>query len=274
MTTTISVGVMGFSQYEEMKFKKIVELSQNHKRAYRFDNIAETKPVDLLIVKEADEFVLRQQQAYQARHKNKAIQVVKSGREPIRHQEGYYIRGILIPSRVFAVLDNIEFNPDTTTVFETKTADLAVPELQPAAAIAKTQPQSAILQVLVVDDSVMMQKTIQMELNKATIPLAVDFADTGEMALEKVKLKKYNVIFLDVMMPGIDGFETCTQIRKFEGMAKTPIIMLTSKTSAMDEVRGLVAGCTTYLTKPFVHDEFQKMLERIMQWAKEFNDRK
>ena len=75
-------------------------------------------------------------------------------------------------------------------------------------------------------------------------------------------------------MPGIDGFETCTEIRKLEGMAKTPVIMLTSKTSALDEVKGLMAGCTTYLTKPFVHDEFHNMLERIVRWVKEFNDRK
>jgi twitching motility two-component system response regulator PilG len=119
-----------------------------------------------------------------------------------------------------------------------------------------------------------MQKTVALELKKATLPLTVDFAETGEMALEKVKLKKYDFIFLDVMMPGIDGFETCSQIRKLEGMAKTPVIMLTSKTSAMDEVKGLMAGCTTYLTKPFEHDEFHKMLERIVHWVKEFNEQK
>jgi twitching motility two-component system response regulator PilG len=57
-------------------------------------------------------------------------------------------------------------------------------------------------------------------------------------------------------------------------MTKVPIIMLTSKTSPADEVKGLMAGCTTYLTKPFVHEEFQKMLKRITRWVKEFNDRK
>ena len=197
------------------------------------------------------------------------IPVVTAGRDLPTRRDTHYIRGVLIPSRVIAVLDKIEIPPAITDPPVEATENF-VAENSPEAAAETT----AALHVLVVDDSVMMQKTVQLELKKATIPLEVDFADTGEMALEKVKLKKYDFIFLDIMMPGIDGFETCTQIRKIEGMEKTPIIMLTSKTSALDEVKGLMAGCTTYLTKPFEHDEFHKMLERIMHWVKEFNERK
>lgn len=270
MTTTISVGIMGFSEREESKFKKIFALSQQHERSYRLSNIADIDPVELLIVKKGDEFVLRQQQAYQARYK-KHIPVVMVGREVAANEDSYYIRGVLVPSRVFAVLDSVEIHPGSDEPVATELESVAAEQaLTATEAIADAEA----LHVLVVDDSPMMQKTVQLELNKATMPLAVDFADTGEMAVEKVKLKKYDFIFLDVMMPGIDGFEACSQIRKLEGMAKTPIIMLTSKTSALDEVKGLMAGCTTYLTKPFEHDEFHKMLERIVHWLKEFNEKK
>ena len=71
-------------------------------------------------------------------------------------------------------------------------------------------------------------------------------------------------------MPGIDGFETCSRIRKIKGMNKLPIIMLTSRTSPLDEVKGVIAGCTTYLTKPVKSDDFQKMLARIMRWLRDF----
>ncbi len=272
MTRMISVGIMGFSPQEENKFKKIFELSQQHERRYKLGNIADTQPVELLIVKKDNELVQKQQQAYQARYKNSSIPVVIVGRDPAISEDSNYIRGVIIPSRVFPVLDKIEIPPQTET-FVAQAEESFMTATTIAAEETETLAENA-LHVLVVDDSAMMQKTIDMELKKATLPLATDFANTGEEALEKVKQKKYDFIFLDVMMPGIDGFETCTQIRKVEGMAKTPVIMLTSKTSALDEVKGLMAGCTTYLTKPFVHDEFHSMLERIVHWVKEFNDRK
>lgn len=81
-----------------------------------------------------------------------------------------------------------------------------------------------------------------------------------------VAAKTYDFIFLDVMMPGIDGYETCGQIRKIAAMKKTPIIMLSAKTSPLDEVKGVMAGCTNYVTKPIKSAEFQNMLGRIMDW--------
>lgn len=128
--------------------------------------------------------------------------------------------------------------------------------------------------VLIVDDSEMMHKALKIELDKADIILRNEYAFSGEEALEKLSHKYYDFIFLDVMMPGIDGFETCGKIRKIEGMSKVPIIMLTSKTSPLDEVKGVVAGCTTYLTKPVQTDDFQKMLTRIMRWLRDFKEGK
>ncbi len=96
------------------------------------------------------------------------------------------------------------------------------------------------------------------------------YADTGEEALEKVAAEPFDFIFLDVLMPGIDGFETCTRMREMASLKKTPIIMLTSKTSPLDEVKGIMAGCSTYLTKPIDQDEFQKVITRVSGWIDEF----
>jgi two-component system cell cycle response regulator len=271
MATTITVGIIGFSAPEQTLFKKIFQISQNHQRVYLLTELSQATAVQLLVVKKTPEAAL-QHRAYQARYSHQSILTVFVGRDPPTTEEPHYIRGVLIPSRVFAVLDKLNWpqpqSPKSTTV----TDNNRVASVEGQA--SETFAAEAALQVLVVDDSVMMQKTVQLELNKAEIPLAIDFAETGEIALEKIALKKYDFIFLDVMMPGIDGFETCSRIRKCKGMTKVPIIMLTSKTSPADEVKGLMAGCTTYLTKPFVHEEFQKMLKRITRWVKEFNDRK
>ena len=127
--------------------------------------------------------------------------------------------------------------------------------------------------VLVVDDSLAIQKSL--ELNLATLPQirAIDFADSGEIALEKAEVMQYDLIFLDVMMPGIDGYETCAQLRKKPEFKKTPIIMVSGKTSPLDEVKGIVSGCTTYLTKPVQHEAFQKLSIRVLGWLENQKDR-
>ena len=119
---------------------------------------------------------------------------------------------------------------------------------------------------LVVDDSPAIQKSL--EINLATLEQIgmIDFADSGEMALEKAQALQYDLIFLDVMMPGIDGYETCTQLRKKPEYKKTPIIMVSGKTSPLDEVKGVMAGCTTYLTKPVQQEAFQKLSIRVLTW--------
>ncbi|GAA0787952.1 response regulator [Marinobacterium sediminicola] len=124
--------------------------------------------------------------------------------------------------------------------------------------------------VLVVDDSHPMQQMLAKELQHMDQPVEIDFADDGETALDKAEKNHYDFIFLDIMMPGIDGFETCTRLRQMPGLKKTPIIMLSSKTSPLDEVKGIMAGSSTYLTKPIDHVEFQKVIKRVSRWVSEF----
>lgn len=125
--------------------------------------------------------------------------------------------------------------------------------------------------VLVVDDSHPMQQALAKELQTQFDHLHIDFADEGLIALELVEQNAYDFIFLDIMMPGIDGFETCTRMRAMEKLKKLPIIMLSSKTSPLDEVKGIMAGSSTYLTKPINPEEFQKVIARIRKWVDNFS---
>ncbi|OQX07992.1 MAG: hypothetical protein BWK73_26640 [Thiothrix lacustris] len=121
---------------------------------------------------------------------------------------------------------------------------------------------------LVVDDSAAIRKQLEIELRHANI--AADFAETGEEALEKSAQKQYDLVFLDVIMPGIDGYEVCRKMRSSKTMKKTPIIMLSGKTSPLDEVQGVIAGASTYLTKPVQHEQFQQTLKRVSKWLTNF----
>jgi CheY-like chemotaxis protein len=97
----------------------------------------------------------------------------------------------------------------------------------------------------------------------------IDYASSGEEALAKVVEKHYDIIFLDIAMPGIDGFSTCSFIREIGGYEITPIIMVSGSSSPDNQFRGLIAGCTSYLSKPIRLDTFRKLNSQMINWLEE-----
>ena len=104
--------------------------------------------------------------------------------------------------------------------------------------------------ILVVDDEKLIVKGIRFSLEQEG--MEVDCAYDGEEALEYAKNCEYDLVLLDVMLPKIDGFQVCQQIREFSDM---PIVMLTAKSEDMDKILGLEYGADDYMTKPFVYEE-------------------
>lgn len=126
--------------------------------------------------------------------------------------------------------------------------------------IEKGGGEAAIKQqvVLVVDDSLPVRKALDMKLT--LMNYEVELASSGEQAMKLLQNNYYDSVFLDVVMPGIDGYEVCKRIKRDKTKKHIPVIMLTSKSSPFDKVKGKLAGCDTYLTKPVEHDEFQKVV--------------
>lgn len=116
--------------------------------------------------------------------------------------------------------------------------------------------------ILVVDDEKMIVKGIKFSLEQDD--LTVDVAYDGETALNMAKQNEYQVVLLDVMLPGLDGFEVCRQIRSFSDM---PIIMLTAKGDDMDKILGLEYGADDYITKPFNILEVKARIKALMRRA-------
>lgn len=110
------------------------------------------------------------------------------------------------------------------------------------------QENYAGIKALVVDDSTTVRRL--MDLTLTPIGIEVEFADNGEDALALTRRRGYDIIFLDVMLPGIDGYRVCKEIKSDKATKHTPVIMLTSRDSAFDKVRGIMAGTDVYLTKP------------------------
>lgn len=101
---------------------------------------------------------------------------------------------------------------------------------------------------LVVDDSTTVQRLMGLALQP--LQIEVDIAGTGEDAQRLLQQNTYDIVFLDVMLPGIDGYQVCKSIKNNKATKSTPVIMLTSRDSAFDKVRGIMAGTDLYLTKP------------------------
>ena len=92
----------------------------------------------------------------------------------------------------------------------------------------------------------------------------VDFAENGEEAVGLTGTREYTCVFLDVVLPGIDGYQVCKLIKaNKQAIKKTAVVMLTSRSSPFDKLRGSLAGCDEYLTKPLDED---RLLEVIAQF--------
>ena len=92
----------------------------------------------------------------------------------------------------------------------------------------------------------------------------VDFATCAEEAFEYVNTNKYDIIFLDIILPDIDGYEIC-KIIKQDRAKNTPVIMLTSNSSSSDRIKGKLAGCDTYLIKPVRQEVFHEVLHQYLK---------
>jgi two-component system, cell cycle response regulator len=114
--------------------------------------------------------------------------------------------------------------------------------------------------ILVVDDSDVALKFIHSRLS--AFGFSVDLASSGEEALVRVSENEYAFVFLDVMMHGLDGYQTCKAIkkRKFENGHAPVVVMLTSRGGTVDKVRGTFAGCDAYLTKPLDESKMLRVL--------------
>ena len=118
------------------------------------------------------------------------------------------------------------------------------------------------LRILVVDDSATIRRSAESMLTKAGYDVVT--AENGFEALSKVAQHNPDLIFVDIMMPRLDGYQTCAIIKNNSQYRSTPVVMLTSKDGLFDQARGRVVGSDLYLTKPFTKEE---LLAAVQQHA-------
>jgi twitching motility two-component system response regulator PilG len=116
------------------------------------------------------------------------------------------------------------------------------------------------LKIMVIDDSKTIRRTAEILLKKAGCDVLT--ATDGFEALAIIADNQPDVIFVDIMMPRLDGYQTCALIKNNQEFKRTPVIMLSSKDGLFDRAKGRIVGSEQYLTKPFTKDELLGAIRR------------
>ena len=155
-------------------------------------------------------------------------------------------------------------NPETFAIPQVSQAAIPVePVVSPTAAAPIPKPVSSVSRkpakkILVVEDSAVTRKMIAKFLVDGGY--AVVEAENGMAAFARLNEENPDLMLLDIVMPGIDGYKVLSMVRKHDAFKNLPVIMLTSRDSLLDKLRGKMGGSDEYLTKPFTSDQ---LLEKI-----------
>ncbi len=117
--------------------------------------------------------------------------------------------------------------------------------------------------ILVIDDSSTIRRSAEIFLSQAAYRVVL--AEDGFEALAKIIDHAPALIFCDILMPRLDGYQTCSLIRHSQQFHATPVVMLSSKDGLFDRARGMLAGANAYLTKPFTKDSLLKTVREQLQ---------
>jgi twitching motility two-component system response regulator PilG len=132
--------------------------------------------------------------------------------------------------------------------------------------VAETSDNSnnlAGLKVMVIDDSNTIRRSAEIFLLQAGCKVIL--AEDGFDALSKISDHRPDIIFVDILMPRLDGYQTCALIKKSAHFAQTPVVMLSSRDGLFDRARGRMVGSVEYLTKPFTKEGLLKVVGAHVQ---------
>ncbi len=250
---SVTIGLIGMPPIEEKRLRAAFEYSTGRHTSYT-NKVLDTPP-DILMVNADQPESLIEWRSYRNKLSEQNIadppSVLVSKQREFK-TEHYQVRRPLIASRIISVLDQVvnkemDIDDEVAILRDEKTN------------ISKYVAAKNINEVtaLIVDDSL----PVRIQMNEALKPFTsrVDVAETGEEALDLINQNTYDIIFLDIILPGIDGYEVCKAIKEGKGK-DTPVILLTGNSSPADRIKGNLSGCDTYLIKPISQMIFKDVI--------------
>lgn len=268
------VFLLGITDADEQALLRILRIAAGtgRSRSYSITKDSEPEPGKIFIVNSDNAAAVRRWLTMNASAGTTSkIPTIFASKSVAKCESGYHIGLPFRATPVFSTLDSItvkELNyiPELTIGREDNEDeefdDASIPQQTLETLIREGDKSDARYTVMVVDDSPPVRKQLELELK--LLGARVEMAENGEQAMEMSQDKIYDMIFLDVVMPGIDGYKVCKAIKRNSRTKNTPVIMLTGKSSPFDKVKGTLAGCDTYLTKPLQHDDFQTIAKKYL----------
>ena len=259
MDKIFKVGIFGLAPNEQNTLGSIFKLAASRSRQYTM--IEQRETAEIILVDADNPDALSEWRSFSVHHSK--IPVVKVAKAVPENSKEAYLKRPLTLKRVLEVLDKVTIE-----------AHKYVPELiigdgegiddeaKQALLSAAGNTTSSGVKSLVVDDSLPVRKSMEIQLG--LFGMDIDFAETGEKALEFIQKKVYDIIFLDIMLPGIDGYKVCKEIKSNNMSKNTPVVMLTGKGTRFDKLRGTMAGASVYLTKPVEPEQLKEVINQFL----------
>lgn len=258
---TFSVATVGIDETKsEMKvITSVLSISKTREPSFELQDRSANKELpDVVIVNADDVSAVERWHAYHLMNEAKAkISALMIGTEEPEECK-YYLGRPLIANRLLVLLERIvteEHDYMPASVFGEVGDDVEIESIEIKA--------SSNIRVLVVDDSLPIRTQLKLALSDIT--KNVDFAEDGEKAMALLEENQYNIVFLDVVLPDVDGYKICKSIKRDPAKRKTPVVMLTSNSSPADRVKGKAAGCDTYIIKPVRREVFEEVVREFIE---------
>ncbi len=254
------ITTLGFEEKELAALKRILILSLKRDRAYKISENGSGSPDLILVNADVEAALAKVDQCVKDKDS-----VVYASRNPAGHEFPNILKLPFLGSAAIRMFDQIIIlktgEVREISISDDDHSDSTSYELDQVANFDDS-PIAGVgqIKVLVLDDSASVRKQMEIVLRaRKMIPV---MAEDGERALELIQNENFDLAFLDVVLPGIDGYQVCKQIKKNRRFQHLPVVMLTSRSSPFDKVRGSLAGCDMYLTKPVSQDDFNNALKK------------
>ena len=251
MDNILRVSQIGLSAREVTVLRSMFGVLPQLKNGHVFVDLAEGIKPNVVLLNADSREAIAQWKVFAAQNRG-VVPVLTSATkssESVKHLKLIFMPRPITVKRLLSMLEQV-----VAASLSARTA---------RAGSVKSRDKKDDLRILVVDDSLSVRKYMEQKLPEVISgPLAIEFASNGRDAMEYIWAKDVHLVFLDVIMPGMDGYNVCKAI-KAEKLSD--VIMLTGKKSPIDRVRGSLSGCDAYLTKP---PQDKKLREVVQQSLK------
>jgi two-component system, cell cycle response regulator len=263
-----SVALCGLTARDSRLLEIVINRASNGRHSFHASQAENAQTPRVAIVDASSPLSLEMYQNLRQRHPE--LLAVTISDHGMAGDTRYRIERKSLFLQVMRVLEDLaehEFIGNKVSSHPTLAAQQSQTDAKPTAAadnafVAGKAGQPQPLSALVVDDSLTVREQMRMALER--LGVACDQADSAEAAMQLLQHNSYNLAFLDVVMPGTDGYELCRKIKQNSYTRLMPVLMLTSRSSPFDRARGALSGCDSYLTKPITWDTFSQAVDKAL----------